>query len=36
MVRTKRSAWAFARGARIGVSITVIPSLRTIWYRARA
>jgi hypothetical protein len=28
VVRTKRSAWAFACGARIGVWITWIPSLR--------
>ena len=32
----ERSAWAFAPGARIGVSITVTPSPRAIWYsRAR-
>jgi len=34
MVRTKRSAWAFACGARIGVWMTSIPSLRKTWSKA--
>jgi hypothetical protein len=35
-VRTKRSAYAFACGARIGVSITVIASLRKISFEGAA
>ena len=34
MVRTNRSAWAFACGARIGVWMTSIPSLRKTWSKA--
>jgi hypothetical protein len=36
MVRTKRSAWAFACGARIGVWMTLMPSLRKTSSKAAA